>query len=89
MMVNSAQPGVGGWCTPSPFTLSTTTSKVVVYTPAERAVTLLLFLLYPFLLCGMDKYYKESAIFLTGFRDPSNRQTEDPSNHIACVFLCK
>jgi hypothetical protein len=29
-------------------------SKVVVYAPAEWAETLLLFLLYPFLLCGFD-----------------------------------
>ncbi len=33
---------------------STITSKVVVYAPAERADTLLLFLLYPFLLCGCN-----------------------------------
>ncbi len=38
---------VGG-CTPSPF-LSTITSKVVVYAPAERAATLPLFLLYPYM----------------------------------------
>ncbi len=37
MMVKSAQSGVGGGCTPFPFTLSTITSKVVVYAPAERA----------------------------------------------------
>ncbi len=30
----------------------TITSKVVLYAPAERADTLLLFLLYTFLLCG-------------------------------------
>jgi hypothetical protein len=30
MMVKSAQPGEGGGCTPSPFTPSTITSKVVV-----------------------------------------------------------
>jgi hypothetical protein len=41
MMVNSAQPGVGGAHTP-PFTLSTITSiYIVVYAPAERAETLL------------------------------------------------
>ncbi len=48
MIVNSAQPGER----PPPLTLSTVTSKVVVYAPAERADTLLLFLLYPFLLYG-------------------------------------
>ncbi len=38
---------------PTPSTLSTFTSKVVVvYAPAEKVDTLLLFLLYPFLLCG-------------------------------------
>jgi hypothetical protein len=51
-MVNSAQPGEGGGCTrPPPFTPSTITSKVVVYAPAERADTLLLFLLYRILFC--------------------------------------
>ncbi len=38
--VKSAQPGEdGGWCTPPPLTLSTITSKVVVYALAERADT--------------------------------------------------
>jgi hypothetical protein len=36
------------------FTLSTITSKVVVYALAERADTLILFLLYPVLLCGVN-----------------------------------
>ncbi len=31
------------------------TSKVVVYEPAERAEKIYLFLLYPFLLCGIDQ----------------------------------
>ncbi len=31
------------------------TSKVVVYKPAERAEKIYLFLLYPFLLCGIDQ----------------------------------
>jgi hypothetical protein len=39
------QPGEGGRWTPSPFTLSTITSQVVVYAPAERE-TLPLFLLF-------------------------------------------
>ena len=52
MMVNSAQPSAGRGCTPSPFTQTTITSKIVEYAPAEKAGTLLLFLLYPFLLCG-------------------------------------
>jgi hypothetical protein len=38
---------------PPPFTLSTITSKVVVYASAERADILPLFLLYPlYVLCG-------------------------------------
>jgi hypothetical protein len=49
MMVKSAQPGKGGGCTPTPFTLYTITIKVVVYAPAERAETLPLFLLYPYM----------------------------------------
>ena len=37
MMVKSAQPGEGGGCTPSPFTLpSTITSKGVVYATLQR-----------------------------------------------------
>jgi hypothetical protein len=42
---------VGG-ARPPTFTLSTITGKVVVYAPAERTDALLLFLLYPFPLCG-------------------------------------
>jgi len=50
MMVKSAQPGEGGGGgTPSPVTLSTIMSKVVVYAPAGRADTFPLFLLYPFM----------------------------------------
>jgi hypothetical protein len=49
-MVNSAQVRVEGARLP-PFTLSTITSKVVVFAPAERADTLLLFLLYRIILC--------------------------------------
>jgi hypothetical protein len=36
-----------------PLSLYLPSSKVVVYAPAERADTLHLFLLYPFLLCGV------------------------------------
>ncbi len=39
MMVKSAQPGDSGGCT----------RKVVVYAPAERANTLALFFLYPYM----------------------------------------
>jgi hypothetical protein len=50
MMTKSALAGEGGaeggHAVP-PFTISTITSKVFVYTPAERADTLSLFLLYP------------------------------------------
>ncbi len=49
MMVKSAQPGEAGGCTPYPFTLSTITSKVVVYAPPEMADILPLFLLYPYM----------------------------------------
>jgi hypothetical protein len=44
MRVKSEQAGEGA--RPPPFTTSTITFSVVVYTLAERAVTLLLFLLY-------------------------------------------
>jgi hypothetical protein len=46
MMEKLAQPGEGGRCRPSPFTLSTITYKVVLYAPAEREDTLPLFLLH-------------------------------------------
>ncbi len=57
MMVKSAQPVVRvGGARPPPFTLSTITSKVVVYAPTQRADTLLLYLLYfyvyMYVLCG-------------------------------------
>jgi hypothetical protein len=51
MMVYSAQAGEVEDARPPPFTLFTITSKVVVYAPAERAETLLLFLLPFSLLC--------------------------------------
>jgi hypothetical protein len=49
MMEKLAQPGegVGGARLPS-FTLSTITSKFVVYSLAEKVDTLLLFLLHPY-----------------------------------------
>ncbi len=40
MMEKSAEPGEGRGARPPPFTLSTITSKVVVYAPAVRADTL-------------------------------------------------
>jgi hypothetical protein len=49
MREKSAQPGEGGDARPPPFTISILTYKVVVYAPAERADTLLLFLLYPYM----------------------------------------
>jgi hypothetical protein len=42
-----------GGASPPPFPLSTITSKVVVCAPAERADTLLLFLLYPYMYCTL------------------------------------
>jgi hypothetical protein len=50
MMVKSAQPGEVGGARPPPYTIA---SKVVVYAPAERADTLPLFLLYPYIYCGV------------------------------------
>ncbi len=56
-MVNSAQPGEVGGCTPFLFysIYHHEQNKVAVYAPAERPDTLLLFFLYPFLLCGGDR----------------------------------
>ncbi len=49
MMEKLAQPGEGGGARPPHFTTSTITDKVVVYAPAERAVALPIFLLYPYM----------------------------------------
>jgi hypothetical protein len=52
LMEKSALPGEGGGaqCTPTPlFTISTITYKVVVCATAEKADTLPLFLLYPYM----------------------------------------
>jgi hypothetical protein len=49
MMVKLARSVVAGSTCPPPFNLSNVTSKVVVYAPAERAYTLPLFLLYPYM----------------------------------------
>jgi hypothetical protein len=49
MMEKLAQPGKGGGCTPTPFHSITIIYKVAVYAPAERADTLPLFLLYPYI----------------------------------------
>jgi hypothetical protein len=45
MMEKSAQPGKDGGARPPPITISTITYKIVVFTPAERADTLPLYLL--------------------------------------------
>jgi hypothetical protein len=50
VMEKLAQAAKGGGCTPTPFHfINTITYKVVVYAPAERAVTLPLFLLFPYM----------------------------------------
>ncbi len=43
-----------GGARPPPFTVSTITSKVVVYSPAERAGLLPLFLFYPYMYSVSD-----------------------------------
>jgi hypothetical protein len=49
-LAQSGNGGGGGGCTPTPpFTVTTITYKVLVYAPAERASTLPLFLLYPYM----------------------------------------
>ncbi len=50
MLVKSAQPGEGGGLNALPLSLYLPSrAKVAVYAPAERAVTLPLFLLYPYM----------------------------------------
>ncbi len=55
MMVNSSQTGEGGGCTPSPFTHEQSCGVRSIKCSWEGADTLLLFLLYPFLLCGFTQ----------------------------------
>jgi hypothetical protein len=52
MMEKLAQPGEGRVARPAPFTIFTITYKVAGYTPIERADTLHLFHLYPYVLYG-------------------------------------
>jgi hypothetical protein len=53
----------GGGCTPTPFyyIYGTTTYNVEVYAPAERADTLLPFLLYPYMY-SVDLHYREGGM---------------------------
>jgi hypothetical protein len=69
MMEKLAQAGEGGGVHAHPpprptFTISTITSKVVVYAPAERADTLPLFLLYPYKYSVFSKESMEEHRFL-------------------------
>ncbi len=59
-----AQAGEGGGARPPPFTLFSITYKVAVYAPAERAGTLPLFHLYPYVLCGQSWYYQEFNLMM-------------------------
>jgi hypothetical protein len=52
---------VGG-ARPPPFTISTITYKVVMYAPAERADTLPLFLLYPYMYSVVETSKKVSLL---------------------------
>ncbi len=60
MMEKSAQPGEGGGALPPPFTISTITYKVVVYAPAEKADTLILFLLNSYTYSVVQTLYVSS-----------------------------
>ncbi len=52
----------GGGALPPPFTISTITYKVVVYAPAERADTLPLFLLYPYVYSVIQTSYSAQKV---------------------------
>ncbi len=54
-MEKLAQPVRVGGARPPSFTIVTVTYKVAVYALPERAETLPLFLLYPYILCGPGK----------------------------------
>jgi hypothetical protein len=62
MMEIFAKAGEGRGARPPPLPIFTIAYKVVVYAPAERAVTLPLFLLYPYvyILCGFTHVFSMS-----------------------------
>jgi hypothetical protein len=81
MMVKSAQS----------FTLSTITSKAVVYAPAERADSLPLFLLYPCMdsVVGSSKFqlkgdggFVEPKIYQPNVRGTESTVSPNPLSHI-------
>jgi hypothetical protein len=55
--------GEGGGAHPAPFTLFTITYNVMMYSPAERAETLALFLLYPYMYSVGLKVHKNEKFF--------------------------
>jgi hypothetical protein len=61
MMEKVAQAVRVGGAAPPPVIISTVTYKVVVYAPAERADTLHLFLLYPYLFSVGFTVYSEAV----------------------------
>jgi hypothetical protein len=66
-MEKLAQAGEGGGARPPFFTIATITYRVVVYAPAERAGTLPIFLLYPYMYsvvaaAYIDHKQKESTL---------------------------
>ncbi len=81
---------VGGGARPPLFTISTITYKVVVYAPAERAESVPLFLLYPYVLCAPQ--YKPQ-IYCTATPTPSQLEPvflvqQYSSVHKNAVSLC-
>jgi hypothetical protein len=73
-MEKSAQPGEGGGARQPPFTiLRAITYKVVVYALAERAGTLALFLLYPYMYSvgGSNSDERTDTVVLYVYCNPS------------------
>jgi hypothetical protein len=78
MMERSAQPSEDGGVRPPPFTMSTITYKVRVYAPAERADTLSLFLLCPYMYSMASAVQSSARTFYSlalGFFKFMNKET--------------
>jgi hypothetical protein len=69
MMEKLAQTDEGGGARPTPFTIVTITNKVAVSAPAERADTLPLFHLFPYVLCGSDESVIRRGLLQFSFWD--------------------
>ncbi len=87
MMEKLAQAGQGGGARQPPFTIFTITYKVAVYAPAERADTLLLFHLYPYLLCAFHWFQRTIVQEYPKLQLWAEKVTFQPKCHIFSVHI--